>query len=266
MSESDLSIVIKCKNDDHVIATIGSIDRPAQVIVALVGDGDLRSRIEACGATVVMAPDNNAGASSQLGLLAARAEKCLLTDSDTVFEAGYIHACMAALDDHDLCRGRIRFLADPSVPGSETVAQVRDYFNNRLRLPYMPGLAVRRSFALAIGGFDQQIRWGIDHEFWLRAEPAGARFAFLDEVAISHLPIPVEHDLKAAFRTGTAMHMYDFGAGISRTLSTRWSRSLLASYLHEPYLRLAAERGFACGLHHLRWIHAFHRGYSHAAA
>lgn len=251
-----ITIIIKCKADLNVFETIRSIDYPSDIIVALVKDPVLRARIESCGARVIDAPDNNVGVSCQLGLEAARHEFCLITDSDTTFGPGYIEACAIALKEADLCRGSIRFLTDIAVDSSCAVSNLRHYFNNICRPPYMPGLALRRSFALEIGGFDLNIRWGVDHEFGQRAITAGGRFHFLNSVWIEHLPITVIHDLHAAFRTGQAMRRIDGKLGVRH-----WRGWRLTSHIYEPYLDILRKVDISACMHHFSWVRSFQAGY-----
>lgn len=261
MKES-VTIIIKCKADPHVLETIRSIDYPAEVIVSLVRNPVLKASIEARGARVLDAPDNNAGASCQLGIHAASNEACILTDSDTIFGPGYICACLYALDQSDICRGRIQFLHNPSVTDSRIVSKVRDYINNVRRPPYMPGLGLRRSLAIRLGGFDKDICWGVDHEFGVRAFAAGAKYMFLESVYIEHLPISSGHDLRAAFRTGQAMRALDRKAGREPNgFHNGWVKSIVRGIRYEPYLDIMRHGGVACGLHHLKWVQFFYRGY-----
>lgn len=252
-----ISVIIKCKDDPHVLKTIASVDFPAEIIVALVHNPLLQAVIADTGVRVVEAPDDNVGLSCQIGLEAAHHEYCLITDSDTVFTPGYIAACQTALATADLCRGIIRFQKDDAISGSATVAKVRNYFNNVLRQPYMPGLALRRSFATCIGGFDRTIGWGIDHEFGDRALKAGARYRFLPDNNIEHLPISAAHDLKAARRTGRAMKRLECKTGIIR----HRLRYRVASALYEPFWTLYRTEGAAACRHHILWVREFHRGY-----
>lgn len=259
---NEVSIIIKCKSDPHVLETIRSIDYPAEVIVALVPDPLLKARIEAHGARVVDAPDNNVGISSQVGLNAASCEVCIMTDSDTIFGPGYIQACLKALEQNDICRGVIRFMNTPSVAGSLTVSKVRDYINNVCRPPYMPGLGLRRSFAIQLGGFDEDIRWGVDHEFATRAIAVGGQYTFMESVYIVHTPISADHDLRAAYRTGQAMRTLDIKSGkINDGFISGVFASTLRSPRYEPYFEIFHHAGLTACLHHLRWVHSFNRGY-----
>ena len=251
-----VTIIINCKNDFHVLKTIGSVDYPAEIIVALVPNPELKAKIENLGIRVIDAPDNNIGASRQLAIEAASSEICIFTDSDTTFDGGYIKACTKGLEKYDMCRGNIRFLSDPAIEGSSIVAKVRHYFNNIRNPPYTPGLALRRSFALSIGGFDCDICWGVDHEFGERAIAAGGHFCMLPSVWINHLPISYSHDLRAANRIGQAMRKLDNKKGISRK---PWQS--ITNHLFEPYFDIFMNDGYLACRHHFIWVSQFYAGY-----
>lgn len=258
-----ISIIIRCKNDLRIFDTIKSIDCPAEVIVVLVPNEEIKKRLLNLGVTVLDAPDNNTGVSNNIGLKNASNECCLIMDSDSIFGEGYIEKCYDSINNgYDIARGKIVFDFIKNSFISEVIAKTRDYFNNALQLPYSPGLAIRKSAANRIGGFNEKIRWSTDDEFSRRFIDNGAKYMFIDDVFVKHSPITFKHDLKAAYRTGIAtkdMHIYN--AIILKGFLNNRFKSILFSYKYEPYKSIYSIYGFSVMLYHFLWVCAFNWGY-----
>lgn len=260
---NNVSIIIRCKDDFRVIDTINSIDYPSEIIVTLVPNTKIRDTLKKMNIIVIEVPDNNTGLANNIGLENASNECCIIMDSDSVFMKGYIKKCSDAINNgYDIARGKIIFDFSKNNFISKIIASARDYFNNICQLPYSPGLAIRKSFAVRICGFNEKIRWSTDDEFSRRFIDNGARYFFIDDVFIKHAPISFKHDLKAAYRTGIAtkdLHLQN-NFILKGILNNRF-KSILYSYNYEPYKSIYINCGFFVMVYHFIWVCAYNWGY-----
>ena len=200
----DISVVIRCGDDNRVFKCIDSIDEDVEVIVSLSENPKLEKKLEIKGIKYVLSPWKNLSKTSNIGFESASYEKVIITDSDTVFENGCIKKLYEALDNYKVACAGIKFLSDPSIPFSNTVAESRDYVNS-LPLFFTPGIALKKDVLSEIGGFlfDDYVPYAVDANLDYRVKKAGLPVAWLNnEAYICHAPETIKHDLKAAFRIG----------------------------------------------------------------
>jgi glycosyltransferase involved in cell wall biosynthesis len=184
-------VVIPCYNRAHTLeAAVDSVlaqaTPPARVV--LVDDGssdataDLLLALERRHATVcAVTLPRNAGASAarNAGLALARAPWVAFLDSDDVWTAGAADALLHAAADVDVVVGHFRRAwPDGAIDPPEcgwSAGDVRD----ALALGGAIGPSwsiVRRSAAMAVGGFDPSFHNCNDWDFFVRLVANGARF------------------------------------------------------------------------------------------
>lgn len=197
----DVTVVIRCGNDDRVFRCLESVDSPAEIVVAFTGDRELSERITKAGARCVPTPPANLSRVSNAGIEAASSDCVILTDSDTVFEPGCIGKLRRALRTYKAARARLRF--ETGLGPSRIVAEARDYVNT-LPLLYTPGIALRRDLLQEVGGFffNDPVRFAVDADLNFRVQRARVPIAFLPDAWVRHTAIPVRQDLRAAHRIG----------------------------------------------------------------
>lgn len=175
--------------------------------VLVVDDGSTDgSAARAAGAGARVLPNatgtRGPGAARNVGLAAAETEFVAFLDADCRCERDWARPLAALLaDDPGL------LAAAPRVRGTVGSGAIGRYERARCpldmgarpallgpggRVPYVPSaaLVVRRSAALALGGFEPGLRFGEDVDLCWRALAAGWAIRYAPEVAVEHLPRP----------------------------------------------------------------------------
>lgn len=201
--EMDMSIVIRCWDDDRVFRCVESVDEDVEVIVSTSSNPEFEEKLAAGGLTYCLAPRGNLSGVSNIGFASTKHDKVLITDSDTVFECGCIRRMHDALDEYGVVRAKLKFRHDAGVPFSRVVAEARDFVNS-MPLVYTPGIAVRKDILPEIGGFlfNDPVPFAVDADLNYRIRSARIPVQYLDDAVIYHDPEGPKHDARAAFRIG----------------------------------------------------------------
>lgn len=199
----DMSVVIRCGDDERVFRCVDSIDEDVEVIVSTSPNPGFQKKLAARGIDFRLAPRGNLSIVSNVGFEAASYDRVLITDSDTAFEKGCIRRMHDALEKHRVVRAKLEFKHDKSVPFSRVVAEARDFVNS-LPLVYTPGIAVRKDILPDIGGFlfNDPVPFAVDADLDYRIKRARIFVGFLDDAIIYHDAENLMHDLRAAYRIG----------------------------------------------------------------
>lgn len=188
-----VSVVVPVYNGERfladAIATIGQQGyEPLEIVVVDDGSTDGTSTLlSRLAPPVSVIRQSNAGPASarNRGLERARGELLAFLDVDDLWPPGKLERQVGCLVDEpelDVVLGRIRYVALdgavlPSVsyedPEAKTVSSVH----------LGSGVFRRRAFEF-IGGFDETIRFGEDHDWFLRAREAGLAVKVLSEVTL----------------------------------------------------------------------------------
>jgi hypothetical protein len=200
----DLSVVIRCGDDERVFDCIQSIDEDVEIVVSTSENPLFQSKLESKGIKYCLSPRRNLSKVSNIGVENATYEKVIITDSDTIFEKGCIREMYLALDDYDVVRAKLKFLTSKDKSFSTTVAEARDYVNS-LPLVYTPGVGVKKSITGKIGGFlfNDPVPYAVDADLDYRIKNANIPVKYLTNATLYHDVESIRHDMKAAYRIGS---------------------------------------------------------------
>ena len=260
----DISIIIRCRDDNRVFNCIESIDEDVEVIVSLSDNPKLERELKNKGIKYCLSPLKNLSMTSNMGFELASHEKIIITDSDTVFESDCIKKLYEALDNYKVACAGIKFLSDPYILFSNIVAEARDYVNS-LPLFFTPGIALKKDVLSEIGGFlfDDNVHYAVDANLDYRVKKAGLPVAWMiNDVYICHAPESIKHDLKAAFRIGMGCRV-----GVERLRSfdqysdIKWNA--LKGVKINSIIDVFQKKGVLVGFYQLLWDFFHIAGYSY---
>ncbi len=199
----DLSVVIRCNDDERVFDCIESIDEDVEIIVSTSENPVFQAKLESRSISYCLSPRGNLSRVSNIGFNKAKYDKVIITDSDTVFKEGSIREMYLALDHYKVVRARIEFVSDKNKFFSRTIAEARDFVNS-LPVVYTPGIGVRKELVADVGGFlfNDPVPFAVDADLDYRIKKAGLSVKYLDSAVLYHDAEDIFHDLKAAYRIG----------------------------------------------------------------
>jgi len=202
----DLSVVIRVANDLRIVDCVNSVDEPAEIVVAAYDPKErMRSTLESLPVNTCYINKPGIGLANNVGIAAASHEKVLLMDADCVFEPGAIRLMYDALDHSKLVKSHVRYSGTNRL--SKMVAEGRSFhglFEKDSVFAFTPGLAFRKEIINNLSYyFDNDLLWAEDAEFDKRVRDAGLKVKYLSEAVVSHAPLNVRQDLKAAYKYGT---------------------------------------------------------------
>lgn len=261
----DMTIVIRCGDDERVFRCIESIDERVEVIVSTSENPELQEKLEERGVEYCLTPRSNLSMTSNIGFERATNEKVLITDSDTWFEGGCIRRIYDALKEFKVARARLVFKHSPNVPFSRLVSEARDFVNS-LPVVYTPGIGVRADLIPDIGGFlfNDPVPYAVDADLNYRVQKACVPVKFIEDAIIYHDVVDVWHDLKAATRIGrgcivSGQWMSNHGISGDSVLSTaRELKGVKPGHL----IDVARSKGISVFVYQLLWDMHFHAGKS----
>lgn len=258
----DISIVIRCGDDQRVFDCIKSIDEEAEIIVALSDNKTLQKELKDKKIKYCITPRHNLSQTSNIGINYTTNEKVILTDSDTLFDPGCIRELYNALNQYPIARARINFESYPGKFSSKLVSEARDYINS-LPVLYTPGIAFRKNIITDIGGFlfNNQVPYAVDADFNYRVNRTRIPIKFIDNVGIRHNAESIQHDLKAAFRIGRGCAISYLSLKKIRAYSNiRWYdlKGVKLYYLSD----VLAKKGLPVALYQIIWDLFYWIGYA----
>ena len=258
----DISVVIRCGDDDRVFQCIESIDEDVEVIVSISRNDELQEKLEKLGIKYCLSPRKNLSKTSNIGFENATYNKVIITDSDTVFEKKCIQKLNDALDYNKVACAGIRFMTDLSTMGSNLIAETRDYVNSK-KLVFTPGIAVRKDILEDIGGFlfDEEVPYAVDANLDYRIKKAGIPVSWLiNDAYIKHSHESLKHDLKAAYRIGKGCREGVFNLRQHpQYKDIKWNE-LKATKLTD-IKQVFLEKGIFAGMYQTIWDFVFYMGY-----
>ena len=199
----DMSIVIRCDDDERVFQCVDSVGEDVEIVVSTSGGPEFLERLSSAGITYCQTPRGNLSIVSNLGFARTRHDRVLITDSDTTFGKGCVREMYHALDAHKVARSRIVFRRSGAQPFSGIIAEARDYVNS-LPLIYTPGIAVRKDILPDIGGFlfNEPVPYAVDADLNYRIKRAKLAVGYPRKAVLYHDAESLWHDARAAHRIG----------------------------------------------------------------
>lgn len=240
--DPQLSVIIPVSNDPGIVDCVQSLiscnELATEVIVVLNGatesyTGAVKQQLVAhdCVRFVEMKERSIAGARNR-GILAARASKILMFDSDCRPEtSGYLTSVAGSLDDAYVVLGPVRFrsLSESRISKAYAALRQLDYDLHQLNRVYTPNLAFRSTVADAVGAYNERLVMGEDSEWGFRVLAAGYTVRRIDATVI-HRQIASIHDaLRTWFLYGRGK-----GAQVRGNRSTGHSLLLDVAYVIAP--------------------------------
>lgn len=216
----DIAAVIPVRDDPLVKLAVESAPEGMPIIIALTRPSTaLRATVKRLAdgrpeVTVLETDTIGMSAGVNLGISACPVEKIIILDSDCRLAVGSAEAFSKALDSADFVRGTV--LVDQTTPWSKVAwhgqAELNRKAGDKARL-IGPGIAVRRTAYLKLGGYDEQIMGSCDHEFALRVEAAGIDTIYAPGAQVHHQALTLRIDCRAHLGYGAGMRMIDAKLG-----------------------------------------------------
>lgn len=129
------------------------------------------------------------------GLIAAHSSYVAFLDADDRWMPRHLELALQALERHPECAlaacGASRLVQDAGADDRASAVRVMDDPVVTLlddNFITQSATVVRRSAALACGGYDDDLRYGEDYRLWMRMALAGARFAIVDTTTCIRTP------------------------------------------------------------------------------
>jgi hypothetical protein len=188
-----VSVVIPVRDDPAGLrAVTAALERQTlpreRFEVIVVVDGGEPPPVPA-GALVIAGPPRNSYAARNRGARAARGAVLAFTDADCLPDPGWLEQGLAGLDGADMVAGAVRF----TVAGRLTPWALLDIEHNldqeaavRRDVAVTANLFMRRETLAAIGGFDESLPSGSDHDAVLRATRTGAVLRYVARAEVRH--------------------------------------------------------------------------------
>lgn len=223
----DIAAVIPVRDDPLLELAVASAPEGMPIIIALTRPStEIRTTAQHLAedrpeVTVLETDTVGMSAGVNLGISECPVEKIIILDSDCRLAAGAAEAFSEGLECSDFVRGTV--LVDQTTPWSKVAwhgqAELNRKAGDKARL-IGPGIAVRRTPFLKLGGYDEQIMGSCDHEFALRVEAAGIDTVYAPDARVHHQALTLRIDCRAHLGYGAGMRMIDaknggrYGLGI----------------------------------------------------
>jgi GT2 family glycosyltransferase len=173
--------------------------RAAEVLVVDQSGGDAVADVvrdfAAVGARVLRSDERGVGRARNLGLSEARHDVVLITDDDCTVASDWVKTAreLTGRNRSALFTGRVLGRGDPAaVPSTIDDPVARDYTGQRVATALFPNnMACNRAQALALGGFDDRVRFAEDNDFCYRWLRAGYQLRYEPRLVVWH------HDWRA---------------------------------------------------------------------
>ncbi len=218
--EASTTIVVATQNRrTELLSTLSRHDRPVIVVDNDSADGTAEAVLEARPDVVIHRMPRNLGAYARtVGARLATTPYVAFADDDSWWEPGSLERAERLFEDHP----RLALIA-ASIRVGEPDPQP-DPFNNVLAdspLPTEPGAAgpallgfvacaavVRRTAFLAVGGFDDVVRFpGEEERVALDLDDAGWQSAYRSDLTVRHVPSPRRSDPETRRRAILRSHL-----------------------------------------------------------
>jgi glycosyltransferase involved in cell wall biosynthesis len=224
MNAVSVSVVIPVLNGAHTIGdTLRSLARQVplrgfcETIVVDNGstDGTLEL-VEELGVRLLHATTRGAAAARNAGLRAARGDIVVCCDADTILTRRWLVEMTAAFDDAAVTLAAGRIVCYPPKTGAERYLATSGVYDVERAVcrPWFPlapsgNMAVRRTAALAVGGFDEAMLSAEDADFCYRVLCAyPGEIAYRADAMLFHRSRPTAAELRR--------QAWVYGEGVAR--------------------------------------------------
>lgn len=191
MADSSLlSVIMPVLNGENFLAeAVASVQRapgPLELIIVDDGSTDRTAEVAKGCENLIYIRQETAGpaAARNRGLQIARGDLIGFLDADDCWASGHPAAALNYLRSHreiDLVLGQSEFLLKSAISLPRFLPSGKRYHS------YQLGAAIiRRRLFERIGGFDPQMRYGEDVDWFLRARESGAIIAMLPELSLHY--------------------------------------------------------------------------------
>jgi len=204
----DLSIVIRCSDDERIKDCLDSIDASVdETVVVLNGASNkVKNIVGTYDVKKVEIEERNMSLAQNTGIESARNDKVLLVDSDCVLGKSAIHRLYSSLDNYAIIKGKVVFRSKGILSG--IVSNIRNYHDSHEIKAYTPMLLIRKSIKESIGGyfFNRSIQWTDDDDFDKRVKEAGIRIKYVPNAVCYHDNENICSSLRGAFGYGKGLY------------------------------------------------------------
>jgi hypothetical protein len=258
----DISVVIRCSDDNHIFKCIKSIDSQVEIIVSLTENKKIQKKLEDMGIKYCITPKGNLSITSNAGFNVTSFNKVIITDSDTIFGKKCVEKMFNALNDFKCARVNLKTLWNSSLRFSNIVAKGISYVFS-LPLAFTPGLAVRKDILTEIGGFlfNEPVPFAVDADLNHRIKKAKIPIKFLKDAYLYHLPCSLKHSLKAAFRIGKGVRISVEHLNLLLKESKRYLMKSLKAVKPNAIFDILFRKGLKLFLYQLFWDLFYYIGY-----
>lgn len=206
ISKRNITIIIRCSDDERLFRCLRSIDKRVEVVVSLTPNLKIENKIKKMGLKYCLTPKGNLSITTNAGLKLVKNKKFIVMDSDSFFKKGAVRQIDEALDKALVVKPKVIFLHRKSNPFSKLIAEGRDFEYSQKPKAYSPGLGLRKELKERVGGYfyHPHIRWTDDGDLNRRIEEAKIPVYYLPKAIIYHDPISLKKDLQSAFKYGVS--------------------------------------------------------------
>ena len=194
-----VSVVVPALNSAATVgrqiqALLGDRDDTVQLVLVDNGSTDTTGEVMRtltaghAHVTIVHEPRRGVNRARNAGIAEARAPIVLLCDADDEIEPGWIDAMVDSLSEFDLAGSALRRIDHHGEPvGDAATPDAHDPFGWGIPYGWGGGCGFRRTMWDQLGGFDPRCSGGGDEtEFFIRAQIAGASFAWCDRGVVRY--------------------------------------------------------------------------------
>lgn len=199
MAQPRVTVIVPVRDDaaglQRLLARLAAQTLPAKQRELIVVDD--ASRDDAVGAVAeragarVLRLERAGGSYAARNAALARADGDVLafTDADCLPRPDWLERGLAALESADLVAGHVEMLLSPRPTTAELIDLARHLHQERnvaAGFGATANLLVRRVALDRLGGFEERVRSGGDHELGRRATAAGLRLVYAADAVVEH--------------------------------------------------------------------------------
>src|SRR5690606_12474429 len=103
----DISVVINCSDEMHILETLDSIDEDVEIICSITPNPIIGKILKNKKIPYAITPNGSHSVTTNAGIQLVTNDKFILMDSDCVFAPGAIRMMGNSLNEHLVVNGRI---------------------------------------------------------------------------------------------------------------------------------------------------------------